>query len=48
MALVHVQSVRRHLVDTMSPEQFQTLGVAMEAVRDSILGSGALPSCDQT
>ncbi|WP_270887299.1 MarR family winged helix-turn-helix transcriptional regulator [Pedococcus sp. 5OH_020] len=47
MALVHVESVRRHIVDTMAPEQFQTLGVAMEAVRDAILGSGDLPSCDE-
>lgn len=46
MARIHVDSVRRHIVDTMSPEQFRALGLAMESIRDAILGSGDLPSCD--
>src|SRR6476469_5802377 len=35
MAQVHIESVRRNIVDTMSPEQFAALGVAMAAVRDA-------------
>lgn len=35
VSAAHVESVRRHLVDLMSPEQFQALGVAMAQVRDA-------------
>jgi DNA-binding MarR family transcriptional regulator len=45
MARVHIESVRRHIVDTMSPEQFAALGEAMALIRDAILGSGTLPPC---
>lgn len=31
-AVVHVESVRRHLVDVLSPDQFRALGEAMAAV----------------
>ena len=34
----HVQSVRDHLVDVLTPEQFQALGEAMQAVRDRLPG----------
>lgn len=34
LSRVHVQSVRRHLVDTLTPEEFEGLGVAMAALRD--------------
>ena len=34
-ARVHVASVRRHLVDILTPEQFRALGEAMQAVRDA-------------
>jgi DNA-binding MarR family transcriptional regulator len=47
LAEVHVDSVRRNIVDTMSPAQFAALGEAMALIRDSILGSGSLPSCDE-
>ena len=40
-AVVHVRSVRRHLVDVLTPEQFAALGEAMEAVR-------AAYACDPT
>ena len=41
MARVHVESVRRHLVDTMPPELFAALGTAMDAISAGILRSGA-------
>jgi DNA-binding MarR family transcriptional regulator len=41
MARVHVESVRRHLVDTMPPELFAGLGSAMDAVSAAITESGA-------
>ncbi|WP_315095823.1 MarR family transcriptional regulator [uncultured Cellulomonas sp.] len=34
----HVQSVRDHLVDVLSPEQFAALGAAMETVRLHLTG----------
>ncbi|MBO3083470.1 MarR family winged helix-turn-helix transcriptional regulator [Cellulomonas fengjieae] len=34
----HVQSVRNHLVDVLSPEQFAALGDAMETVRLHLTG----------
>ena len=34
LSRVHVASVRRHLVDTLTPEEFEALGVAMAALRD--------------
>ncbi len=40
-AVTHVASVRRHLADVLSPEQFRALGEAMEAVRDAY-------ACDPT
>lgn len=36
LASVHVDSVRRHLVDVLTPEQFTALGVAMGALRDHL------------
>lgn len=35
-AQVHVESVRRHLVSPLTPQQFQALGEAMQAVRDGL------------
>ena len=46
MATVHIESVRRNIVDTMTPEQFATLGAAMATMRDAIL-AGGLPSCNE-
>ena len=44
MAEVHVESVRRHLVDVVPPEMFQAVGAAMarvgEASRDEAAGMG--------
>lgn len=40
MARVHVGSVRRRLLDAMSPEQFGQLGVAMQRVREHIARAG--------
>lgn len=31
----HIASVRRHLIDVLSPEQFADLGVTMQVVRDA-------------
>jgi DNA-binding MarR family transcriptional regulator len=38
MAKAHVDSVRRHLLDVMTPEEFAALGSAMAKVRDAALG----------
>lgn len=46
MARVHVDSVRRHLVDTMPPELFASLGAAMEAIASGIERSGAAQNPD--
>jgi DNA-binding MarR family transcriptional regulator len=45
MARVHVESVRRHLVDTMSPELFASLGQAMTAIEVAVTDSGVV--CDE-
>jgi DNA-binding MarR family transcriptional regulator len=37
-AKAHVESVRRHLLDVMTPAQFVALGTAMASVRDAALG----------
>jgi DNA-binding MarR family transcriptional regulator len=37
-AKAHVESVRRHLLDVMTPAQFEALGAAMTSVRESALG----------
>jgi len=34
-ARVHVTSVRRHVLDILSPDQFRALGEAMQAIRDA-------------
>jgi DNA-binding MarR family transcriptional regulator len=34
LARVHVESVRRHFVDLLAPEQFERLGTAMAVVRE--------------
>ena len=34
LARVHVESVREHLLDLLSPEQFEQLGAAMSVVRE--------------
>lgn len=36
MARIHVQSVREHIVDLLTPRQFQALGDAMAIVRDHL------------
>jgi DNA-binding MarR family transcriptional regulator len=41
MARVHVDSVRRHLLDTMPPELFAALGSAMDVGQKAITESGA-------
>ena len=42
-AVVHVASVRRHLVDILSPAQFAALGEAMQAVRDAYASDPTTP-----
>lgn len=37
-ARAHVESVRRHLTDVMSEDDFQALGAAMERVQDAAVG----------
>jgi len=39
----HVRSVRAHLVDVLTPEQFAALGAAMEAVRARLSGGACHP-----
>ena len=34
-AVVHIASVRRHLIDVLTAEQFATLGATMQIVRDA-------------
>ena len=41
LARVHVESVRRHLIDVLTPEQLKALGNAMQAVRDANSAEGA-------
>ena len=41
LARVHIESVRRHLVDVLTPAQFAALGDAMQSVRDANTRSGA-------
>lgn len=41
IALEHVASVRRHLLDVLTPEQFRALGEAMQCVRDALACPGA-------
>jgi DNA-binding MarR family transcriptional regulator len=41
LARVHVESVRRHLIDVLTPEQLEALGAAMQAVRDANSADGA-------
>lgn len=42
-AVAHVASVRRHLVDVLTPEQFAVLGEAMQAVRDAYAADPTTP-----
>ena len=42
-AVVHVASVRRHLVDVLTPEQFATLGETMQALRDAYAADPTTP-----
>ncbi len=42
-AVTHVRSVRRHLVDVLTPEQFRALGEAMDAVRDAYASDPTTP-----
>jgi DNA-binding MarR family transcriptional regulator len=42
-AVVHVTSVRRHLVDVLTPEQFATLGETMQALRDAYAADPTTP-----
>ena len=34
-AVAHISSVRRHLIDVLTPEQFGALGATMQVVRDA-------------
>jgi DNA-binding MarR family transcriptional regulator len=43
IARVHVASVRRHLVDVLTPEQFRALGEAMRAVREAYAADPTTP-----
>lgn len=46
VARVHVESVRRHLVDTMTPEMFAALGQAMEAIARGLREGGVEDGVD--
>lgn len=39
----HVRSVRAHLVDVLTPEQFRALGEAMDAVAEHLSGGASHP-----
>lgn len=41
VAVDHVASVRRHLVDVLTSEQFRALGEAMQGVRDALACPGS-------
>jgi DNA-binding MarR family transcriptional regulator len=41
LARIHVESVRRHLIDPLTPAQFIALGDAMQSVRDANPLAGA-------
>lgn len=45
-AVAHVASVRRHLVDVLTPEQFAVLGEAMQAVRDAYAADPTTPESE--
>ncbi len=47
MARIHIESVRRNIVDAMSSEQFVMLGAAMTAITEAIHGAGDLPACSE-
>ena len=40
-------SVRRHLVDILTPEQFAALGEAMQAIRDAYAADPTTPDPSQ-
>ncbi len=40
MAEAHVQSVRRNLIETMTPEDFESLGALMQKIRDALAADG--------
>ena len=42
-AKVHVASVRRHLVDVLTPEQFAALGTTMQTLRDAYAADPTTP-----
>ncbi|QKE83704.1 MarR family transcriptional regulator [Arthrobacter sp. NEB 688] len=44
LAAAHVASVRRHLVDVLTPYQFRALGEAMEAVREAYASDPTTPA----
>ena len=46
LAVVHVASVRRHLVDVLTPAQFAALGEAMQAVRDAYAADPTMPEAE--
>ena len=46
-AVVHVKSVRRRLVDILTPEQFRALGDAMQAVRDAYAADPTTPEPEE-
>lgn len=46
LAVAHVASVRRHLVDVLTPEQFAALGEAMQAVRDAYAADPTTPESE--
>ncbi|GGL33028.1 MarR family transcriptional regulator [Phycicoccus endophyticus] len=43
-AVAHVASVRRHLVDVLTPQQLRGLGEAMQAVRDAYAQDPTTPA----
>ncbi len=46
LAVVHVESVRRHLVDVLTPAQFAAVGEAMQAVRDAYAADPTMPEAE--
>ena len=43
MAVVHVDSVRKHVIDPVSPELFLALGQAMDAIRTALAPDDGSP-----
>jgi DNA-binding MarR family transcriptional regulator len=47
-AVAHIKSVRRHLLDVLTPEQFAALGATMQILRDAYAADPTMPGADES